>query len=76
MTGKVSRVFTKWGYILPEGMYRLKQGYLAAINEGKTSFEIDGNPFLTTFAGYLIEYCQMEGLEPVPTEGNDPVFVP
>jgi hypothetical protein len=72
----VSRVQTKWGYILPEGLYRLKQGHKEAVERGATEFEIDGHPYLTTFAGYLIEYCAIKGLEAVPTESNDPVFVP
>lgn len=71
-----SRVKTKWGYILPEGLYRLKQARAAALEAHKLEFKLDGHTYLTSFVGYLIEYCETQGLVAVPTESDDPVFVP
>lgn len=72
----VSRVRTKWGYILPEGLYRLKRAYDEAVEAGQDQFELDGHPYVVSFVKYLIEFCEMQGLVAVPTESNDPIFVP
>jgi hypothetical protein len=72
----ISRVRTKWGFVLPEGLYRLKQAHAEAVTAGNEEFEIDGHPYVTSFVGYLIEFCETQGLVAVPTESSDPVFVP
>lgn len=72
----VSRVRTKWGYFLPEGLYRLKQAHGQAVERGDEEFTLDDHPYLVSFVKHLIEFCEMQGLTAVPTEGDDPVFVP
>lgn len=37
---------------------------------------LDDHPYLVSFVKHLIEFCEMQGLTAVPTEGDDPVFVP
>lgn len=68
-------VRTKWGLITPKGFWRLEQAYKQAIDQGQPTFHIDGNPWVTSFAGHLIEFCRDEGLKPEQGDGTEPVFV-
>jgi hypothetical protein len=44
----------------PEMLKRFKDAYERAINGGNDSFMFDGNEFVTPYAGYLIEYLEIE----------------
>lgn len=74
MTWTPDIVKTKWGFITPQAFYRLSQAYKQAIDQSQPSFEIDGEPFVTSFAGYLIEFCRNEGLHPIRGDGTEPIF--
>jgi hypothetical protein len=67
-------VRTKWGFITPQAFWRLSEAYKQAIDQGKPNFEIDGQPWLTSFAGYLIEFCRDEGLKAIKGDGTEPIF--
>lgn len=67
-------VRTQWGFVTPQALWRLTEAYKQAIDQGRPSFEIDGNPYVTSFANHLIEYCRNEGLKPIRGDGTEPIF--
>jgi hypothetical protein len=72
----MNAVFTKWGWVNGKALYRLKEAWLGAVDQGRTSFKLDGQDWLVTFAGYLIEYVEGEGVKPIPTSEAEPIFQP
>jgi sugar phosphate isomerase/epimerase len=72
MTPDVVR--TKWGFVTPQGMWRLKEALDLAAAAGADGFEIDGHPWESRFAAYLLEFCRNEGLAPVKGSGDEPIF--
>jgi hypothetical protein len=68
---EVTSVETKWGPWNGRMLHRLKEGYDAAVRDGKDEFEIDGQPMLVSFSKYLIQFLEGEGLKPIPPQAND-----
>lgn len=67
-------VFTKWGWITPKALYRFKQAHAKATEIRRSTFPLDGQPWDTRFVGYLIEYCEAEGLIEEHTDVDVPLF--
>lgn len=70
----MSRVYTKWGWVSPEGHHRIKTAYDQAVAEGKSEFMLDGHPFLVSFVKYLLEFLVNEGSQPVEGASDAPLF--
>lgn len=64
MSGPLT-VETKWGPWNGRQLKRLKDGYAAARRDSLREFQIDGQPIVTQFAKYMIEFLEGEGLEPI-----------
>jgi 4-alpha-glucanotransferase len=60
----VESVQTKWGPMDRHSLKVLKDAYAEARRESKRMFVLEGSKWLTDFAKYMIEYCEMEGLTP------------
>ncbi len=70
----ISAVFTKWGWVSAKALHRFKQAHGLAIELRHALFDLDGSQWDTRFIGYLIEYCEVEGLVAEPTEIAVPLF--
>lgn len=66
----VLSVQTKWGAWTPPMLRKLKDGYEAARRDSKREFVLDGQPVVTDFAKYLIEFLEGEGLVASPRTGR------
>lgn len=66
----VTSVPTKWGDWTPPMLQALKAAYVAAVNSNVDQFTLDGQLMLTSFAGYLIEYLEANGLVAANEPGN------
>lgn len=67
MTGPRKRatplfVETKWGKWDAKQLGVLKRGYDQAVEAGQDRFSISGETVLTSFAKYMIEFLEGEGL--------------
>jgi molybdopterin-binding protein len=58
----VESVATKWGNWTPPMLQALKFAYAAARRNNADSFELEGQPMLTSFARHLIDYLEAQGL--------------
>jgi hypothetical protein len=70
----ISAVFTKWGWVSAKSLYRFKKAYGIAVEQGQSLFMLNGVGWDTRFVGYLIEYCESEGLVPEKTDADVPLF--
>ena len=73
---EITAIYTKWGWVNRKALYRLKEAHGNAVEKRLDFFNLDGTPFLTRFAGYLIEYLEGEGLVPEKTDLQLPIFEP
>jgi hypothetical protein len=60
----VETVETKWGTWNGHMLKRFKDGYAEARRDSLREFQIDGQPVVTQFAKYMIEFLEGQGLEP------------
>lgn len=60
----VESVSTKWGPMDRHGLKRLKDAYTVARRESQRMFVLEDSEWVTDFAKYMIEYCELEGLTP------------
>lgn len=73
---EVTAVYTKWGWVNRKAFYRLKTAHDDAVEKRLDYFNLDGTPFLTRFAGYLIQYLEDQRLVPEKTADTIPIFEP
>jgi hypothetical protein len=60
----VDMVMTKWGPWDRHGLKLLKDAYAEARRDSLREFQLQGQPVVTDFAKYLIQYLEGEGLTP------------
>lgn len=70
----ISAVFTKWGWVGAKSLYLFKRAHGVAVEKGQSLFTLNGSQWDTRFVGYLIEYCEGEGLVPEKTDAEVPLF--
>lgn len=70
----ITAVFTKWGWVSAKALYRFKQAHGLAVEKGWSLFQLNGSQWDTRFVGYLIQYCEGEGLVPEKTDQNVQLF--
>ena len=46
----------------PKFYHNLKKQYEKAVEKGEEQFTFEGNEYLTAYAKYLLQYCEMQGL--------------
>lgn len=70
----VTAVYTKWGWVSAKALHRFKEAHREAKAKGHDRFTLDDYPWMVNFIGYLIEYCESEGLIAEPTTERVPLF--
>ena len=70
----ITAVFTKWGWVSAKALYRFKRAHGFAVEQGQALFTLDGSQWDARFVGYLIEYCEAEGLIEEHTDVDVPLF--
>jgi hypothetical protein len=70
----ISAIYTKWGWVSAKALHRFKEAHKAAKAKGQDRFTLDGYPWMVNFIGYLIEYCEMEGMIAEKTDEAVPLF--